>query len=79
MFFGVTIEIAMSLRYIIIIIIVIIIIIIIIIEKRYSISFLVEYVALKNKFLIEMKCFKLIHFFIKWFFNPNEVFNRNDL
>ena len=47
MFFGVTIEIAMSLRYIIIIIIVIIIIIIIIIEKRYSISFLVEYVALK--------------------------------
>ena len=78
MFFGVTIEIAMSLRYIIIIIIVIIIIIIII-EKRYSISFLVEYVALKNKFLIEMKCFKLIHFFIKWFFNPNEVFNRNDL
>ena len=45
MFFGVTIEIAMSLRYIIIIII-----IIIIIEKRYSISFLVEYVALKNKF-----------------------------
>ena len=51
----------MSLRYIIIIIIVIIIII----EKRYSISFLVEYVALKNKFLFEMKCFKLIHFFIK--------------
>ena len=63
MFFGVTIEIAMSLRYIIIIIIVIIIIIIIIIEKRYSISFLVEYVALKNKFLIEMKCFKLIQIF----------------
>ena len=79
MFFGVTIEIAMSLRYIIIIIIVIIIIIIIIIEKRYSISFLVEYVALKSKFLIEMKCFKLIHFFIKRFFNLNEVFNRNDL
>ena len=46
MFFGVTIEIAMSLRYIIIIII-----IIIIIEKRYSIFFLVEYVALKIKFL----------------------------
>ena len=72
MFFGVTIEIAMSLRYIIIIIIVIIIIIIIItiiiiiiiiIEKRYSISFLVEYVALKNKFLIKMKCFKLIQIF----------------
>ena len=59
MFFGVTIEIAMSLRYIIIIIIVIIIII----EKRYSISFLVEYVALKNKFLIEMKCIKLIQIF----------------
>ena len=58
MFFGVTIEIALSLRYIIIIII-----IIIIIEKRYSISFLVEYVALKNKFLIEMKCFKLIQIF----------------
>ena len=57
MFFGVTIEIAMSLRYIIIIII------IIIIEKRYSISFLVEYVALKNKFLIEMKSFKLIQIF----------------
>ena len=56
MFFGVTIEIAMSLRYIIIIII-------IIIEKRYSISFLVEYVALKNKFLIEMKSFKLIQIF----------------
>ena len=67
MFFGVTIEIAMSLRYIIIIIIIIIviiiIIIIIIIEKRYSIFFLVEYVALKNKFLIEMKCFKLIPIF----------------
>ena len=62
MFFGVTIEIAMSLRYIIIMII-IIIVIIIIIEKRYSISFLVEYVALKNKFLIEMKCFKLIQIF----------------
>ena len=56
MFFGVTIEIAMSLRYIIIIIIIItiiiiIIIVIIIIEKRYSIFFLVEYVALKIKFL----------------------------
>ena len=58
MFFGVTIEIAMSLRYIIIIIIItiiiiiiIVIIIIIIIEKRYSIFFLVEYVALKIKFL----------------------------
>ena len=63
MFFGVTIEIAISLRYIIIIIIVIIIIIIIITEKRYSISFLVEYVALKNKFLIKMKCFKLIQIF----------------
>ena len=63
MFFGVTIEIAISLRYIIIIIIVIIIIIIIITEKRYSISFLVEYVALKNKFLIAMKCFKLIQIF----------------
>ena len=62
MFFGVTIEIAMSLRYIIIMII-IIIVIIIIIEKRYSISFLVEYAALKNKFLIEMKCFKLIQIF----------------
>ena len=58
MFFGVTIEIGMSLRYIIIIIIItiiiiiiIVIIIIIIIEKRYSIFFLVEYVALKIKFL----------------------------
>ena len=68
MFFGVTIEIAISLRYfiiiiIVIIIIIIIVIIIIIIEKRYSISFLVEYVALKNKFLIKMKCFKLIQIF----------------